>query len=183
MRLNCSIVAILGTGVSLACAVASAAGAPNTEPSKAQRHELEQELGQLVALLSDGYAKAYREYRAIRVGHLFPHDGVDAAVLFSIEGFAETNDHNEYLAFFSGVAPAHEGKAPPKRFQLLAFTQIGGRSWRSFEYESAALGESRVTVSGKAYGDDDAACCPSIPIRATFRYDPERGIVEDPARS
>ena len=178
MRLRRAI-AILAFGMSilLACAAASAA-----EPSKAERRELEQALGQLVTLLSDGYAQAYPEYRAIRVGHIFPHDALDAVALFSIEGFARTNDHNEYLAYFAGVAPIHAGKAPPKRFQLLAFTQIGGRAWRSFEYESVALGASSVTVAGKAYGEDDASCCPSVPIRATFRYDPERGIVEEPGQ-
>ena len=168
---------VFGMSVLLACASASAA-----EPSKAERRELEQALGQLVALLSDGYAQAYPEYRAIRTGHLFAHDAMDAVALFSIEGFAGTNDHNEYLAYFSGVASVREGKPPPKRFQLLAFTQIGGRAWRSFEYESVVLGESKVTVAGKAYGEDDAACCPSVPIRATFRYDPERGIVEEPGK-
>jgi hypothetical protein len=62
---------------------------------------------------------------------------------------------------------------------LLAFAQIGGREWRSYDYDSVELGRSAVTVSGKAYGDDDPACCPSVPIRTTFRYDPERGIVEE----
>jgi len=178
MRLRRAIVFLaFGMSVLLACAAASAA-----EPSKAERRELERALAQLVTLLSDGYAQAYPDYRALRVGHLFPHDALDAVALFSIEGFAGTNDHNEYLAYFSGVAPVREGKAPPKRFQLLAFAQIGGRAWRSFEYESATLGASSVTVAGKAYGENDASCCPSVPIRATFRYDPERGIVEDPGQ-
>ena len=162
-------------------ALSATGAASGAEPSKAERRELEAALGHLVSLLSDGYAVAYPEYRAIRVGHLFEHEGTDAVALFSIEGFARTNDHNEYLAFFSGVNPVPEGKAPPKRFQLLAFAQIGGRSWRSFEYESMELGKSEVTVRGNSYGDDDAACCPSVPIRATFRYDPERGIVEEAA--
>ena len=164
-----------GLSLLLACGFAVAA-----EPSPAERHELEGELARLVSLLSDGYAKAYPEYRAISVGHLFPHEGNGAAVLFSIEGYAGTNDHNEYLAYFSGVAPVHAGKPPPKRFQLLAFSQIGGRSWRSYDYETLALGASAVTIRGNAYGEADPACCPSVPIRTTFRYDPERGIVEEP---
>jgi len=130
---------------------------------------VEKGVDQLVALFSDGIAVEYRPYRHIKFGKIFGSDREDAIALFSIEGFYGGNGHAEYLVFFQSVEQNQVPNQKPRPFRLVAVTQIGGRSWRSFDWENIKFGPGFVTLNGEKYGPDDAACCPSVPIQVTFQ--------------
>jgi len=136
------------------------------QPSKVP---IEKEIGNLVALFSDGYAISYPQYWHIEFGKIFGTDREDAIAIFSIEGFDGGNDDHQYLAFFEAVdqVPAINSKSRP--FRLVAVSQIGGRSWREFDWQKIKkIGTNFVTLTGNMYGPQDAACCPSVPIQVTF---------------
>ena len=130
---------------------------------------IEKDVDQLVALFSDGIAVGYPKYRHIEFGKIFGSDRDDAIALFNVEGFHGGNYHAEYLAFFESVEQDQVAGRTTRPFRLVAVTQIGGRSWRSFDWKTIKLGSGFVTLSGAKYGPDDAACCPSVPILVTFR--------------
>ena len=155
--------------VLLAAVVTSGAPSRNTL--------IEKEVERLVALFSDGIAVEYHPYRHIEFGKIFGSDQEDAIALFSIEGFHGGNDHAEYLAFFQSVEQGQVPSQKPRPFRLVAVTQIGGRSWRSFDGEKIKLGSGFVTLHGKKYGPDDAACCPSVPIQITFQV--TKGVISE----
>ena len=142
------------------------------------RKELvEKDIDQLVALFSDGIAVGYPKYRQIEFGKIFGSDQEDAIALFNIEGFHGGNDHAEYLAFFQSVEQDQAAGRTTRPFRLVAVTQIGGRSWRSFDWKTIKLGSGFVTLSGTQYGPDDAACCPSVPILVTFYV--KKGLISE----
>jgi hypothetical protein len=134
-----------------------------TPPSKAP---IEKDLEKLVSLFSDGWAKGYPQYRHIDFGDVFGEGRQDAVAVFNIEGFDGGNDDHQHLAVWRAVDPDPNLKFRP--FRLVAVTQIGGRAWREFDWQTMKIGANSVTLSGKAYGPRDANCCPSVPIRITF---------------
>jgi hypothetical protein len=129
---------------------------------------IETNVDQLVALFSDGVAVEYHPYRHIEFGKIFGSDQEDAIALFSIEDFHGGNEDAQYLAFFQSIDQLQFAGRTTHPFRLVAVTKISGRSWRSFDSKTIKLGSGFVTLSGKKYGPEDAACCPSVPIRVTF---------------
>jgi hypothetical protein len=130
---------------------------------------IQKDVDRLVALFSDGIAVNYPEYRHIEFGKIFPSGRDDAIVLFNVEGFQGGNDHAEYLAFFESFEQAQIAGVMSHPFRLVAVTQIGGRGWRSFDWKKVKLGSGCVSLDGLKCGPNDPECCPSVPIRVTFR--------------
>jgi hypothetical protein len=129
---------------------------------------IEQNVDQLVALFSDGLAVSYPKYRHIEFGRIFGTKREDAVAIFNIEGFHGGNEDHQYLAFFESVEPDQVTGRPSRPFRLVAVVQVGGRMWRQFDWQKMKFSPGSVTLIGLKYGPKDAACCPSVPIRATF---------------
>jgi|ERR1035437_8360138 hypothetical protein len=136
------------------------------EPSR--KALIDKDVDQLVALFNDGIAVEHPKYRRVEFGKIFGSDQEDAIALFGLEGFHGGNEDAEYLAFFQSVEDYHIPGHTPRPFRLVAVTKIGARSWRDFDWKTIKLGSGFVTLNGKKYGPEDAACCPSVPILVTF---------------
>ena len=149
---------------SLLLSVASSGATPPP-----QRTFIEKDVERLVSLFGDGVAVSYPRFRHTTFGKIFGSKREDAIALFNIEGFHGGNYHAEYLAFFEAVEPDHVAGYTNRLFRLVAVTQIGGRMWRSFDWKTIKLGSGSVTLSGKKWGPQDAACCPTVPIQVAFR--------------
>lgn len=148
---------VLAAWTNAACADSSAA------------NFIDGEIDRLVSLYSDGIAVDYPEYRHVKFGKLFEQRGEAAVSLFSVEGFQGGNLHAEYLAIFEPVeATEIEGKRT-KPYRLLAVRKIGGRGWRTFDWESIQIAHGAVVLKGQKWKAEDAGCCPSAPITAIFR--------------
>lgn len=130
---------------------------------------IDAEIERLIALYSDGLAVGYPEYRHVKFAKLLD-DRADAAVaLFSAEGFLGGNLHEEYLAVFEPVEAAEIDGKKTNPYRLLAVQKIGGRGWRTFDWDTVQIARRAVTLKGKKWKAADPGCCPSAPITATFR--------------
>jgi len=123
----------------------------------------------LVDQFGDGIAIGYPKYRHIQFGHIFSPSSKDAVAFFAIEGFEGTNDYAEYLAVFQAIPPDSFLGRATRPYRLIAVMQIGGKSWRIFDWEAVVLKHESITVAGTKWVDGDAGCCPSQPITVTFR--------------
>ncbi len=146
-------------GLNAPCFAATAVG---------DRAEVNAAVVQLANLYSDGLAVSYPQFRHVKFGKVFNERLDDAVVLFTLEGFHGGNAQAEYLAFFAAVEPEDWPGHKQHSFRLVAVRQVGGRSWRTFKFETMKLKPSAVEIAGAAWSESDAGCCPSLPIRLTF---------------
>lgn len=88
-----------------------------------------------------------------------------ALVYFSLEGRGGSNGYSLYVAYFQKLdelqqaGPGRKGKA--HTFRLIDFAQIGGRMWRSIEWEKARVAGSAVTIPTVPWLESDPGCCPT----------------------
>ena len=154
----------------LALAISPWSSAKSPKPTKNAQY-VDYAVSALIKQFGDGLSVSYPQQRQILWGKVFDFDSEpradDAIAFFAIEGFGGGNDHAEYLAFFVAVSPTPAGKTLP--YRLEAVTQIGGRGWRTFDWDTAVIRPNEITVSGKQLGEKDGFCCPSVPIAVTFR--------------
>jgi len=136
-------------------------------------------LPRLVELYSDGVAQGLPELQRVQYGHFFEEESDDAIALFSLEGFGGGNEHGEYIAFFQGVEPYEANGERTRPYRMVATMQIGGRWWRTFDWKSLAIEPGVARISGKAWRTEDAGCCPSAPVTATFRLKDGRILESD----
>lgn len=134
------------------------------------RRVIERAVSALVTQFSDGIAVNYPEARHIAFGQMFGTDSQDAIAFFGIEGLHGGNNFTEYVAFFTSVPPDAVAGRRTRPFRLIAVAKIGERGWRTFNWRSVAIKSEEITVSGKEWRND-ALCCPSEFITATFRID------------
>jgi hypothetical protein len=127
------------------------------------------EIDRLVDLYSDGIAQAYPEYRHVRFAKLLDGEAQAAVALFSVEGFQGGNLHEEYLAVFEPVEAAQVDAKKTNPYRLLAVQKIGGRGWRTFDWDSVQFSAKSIRLHGKSWAERDPGCCPSAPIAVTFR--------------
>ena len=127
------------------------------------------EIDRLVALYSDGVATGYPEYRHVKFAKILASDGDAAVALFSVEGFQGGNLHEEYLAVFEPVEAADIDGKKTNPYRLLVVRKIGGRGWRTFDWDTAQFARGSVRLKGKQWKAQDPGCCPSAPIAVTFR--------------
>jgi hypothetical protein len=132
------------------------------------RRPIERAVTTLVTNLSDGIAVNYPEFRFIRFGRLLGGETDDAVAYFSIEGFGGSNYHAEYLAIFASVPREHANGRTTRPYRLVAVSKIGGRGWRTLDWETTVLKPSSITVSGKRWLENDPGCCASKPFATTF---------------
>lgn len=138
---------------------------------------VQQSIDALVEQFGDGHTQGYRAFRYVVFSKFPKHYQVDAAALFSIEGFGGGNMHFEYLAVFDFVEP--DGIVEPdelasqraKRLRLVAVSTVGGKMWRTLDYESMRIDGEQLVVPGKSWMPGDPGCCASDPISLTFRLD------------
>ncbi|HWQ08373.1 MAG TPA: hypothetical protein VN436_04675 [Holophaga sp.] len=142
---------------------------PGTAHAKPAPGPIDQAVSRLIQLYGDGIAVSEPEFRSIAYGHFFDAESADAIALFSLEGFDGSNYHGEYIAFFQGVEPYQANGHRTRPFKLIATMQIGGREWRTFDWKSLSVRPGEVTISGKAWADQDPGCCPSRPFTTAFR--------------
>jgi len=134
---------------------------------------IDREIERLAELFSDGIAVSYPEYRHVKFARVLNADRDAAVALFSIEGFLGGNLHEEYLAVFEPVETADIEGRKTNPYRLLAVQKIGGRGWRSFDWDTAQFDKGYVRLKGKQWKKEDPGCCPSKPIAATFRLNEE----------
>lgn len=127
------------------------------------------EIDRLVALYSDGIAVGYPEYRHVKFAKVLESNGDVAVALFSVEGFLGGNLHEEYLAVFEPVEAADIDGRKTNPYRLLAVQKIGGRGWRTFDWDTVQFARGSVRLKGKQWKAQDPGCCPSAPIAVTFR--------------
>ena len=149
-------------------AIAAIASSPVLADAPAEKF-IDAEIDRLVALYSDGIAVGYPEYRHVKFAAGREPDGVAAVALFSVEGFHGGNLHEEYLAVFAPVEAADVDGKQTNPYRLLAVQKIGGRGWRTFDWDTVQIARGVVTLKGKKWKADDPGCCPSAPTTATFR--------------
>ena len=130
---------------------------------------IDAEIDRLVALYSDGIAAGYPEYRHVKFAKLREGGGEAAVALFSVEGFQGGNLHEEYLAVFEPVEAADIDGRKTNPYRLLAVQKIGGRGWRTFDWDGVQIARAAITLKGKQWKAADPGCCPSASITATFR--------------
>jgi hypothetical protein len=150
-----------------ACAVARA--------GETGRQEVTQSVERLAEEFSDGLAVAYPQFRHIFFGKMFNSKDDDAVAHFVLEGFHGGNATSEYLAFFAAVEQGESPRPKQHKYRLIAVRQVGARGWRSFDSSSMQLNSNGVELSGKAWAESDAGCCPSQTIRVNFAV--QRGAV------
>ena len=130
---------------------------------------IDTEIDHLVSLFSDGVAVAYPEYRHVKFAKVLEGEGQTAVALFSVEGFGGGNLHEEYLAVFAPVESADIDGHKTQPYRLLAVQKIGGRGWRTFDWDGARFAPGSVHLIGKQWKAADPGCCPSAPVAVTFR--------------
>lgn len=159
--------------------------------SQAETHEskyIRDTLSRLTFLFSDGIAEEYDKKPAVvRYGQIFDtQEGdkkpKDAVVLFGLSGFGGSNHSTEYIAFFKGSPHIEVAGSVSRPLSLIAVTKVAERGWRFLDWESMVIKKQSVTVSGFEMGSGDALCCPSAPIKVTFRINDYDQIIETTAR-
>src|SRR5579863_10019476 len=144
----------------------------------ASKTTIENDIKKLVAVFSDGFTTSCPQYWHIEFCKIFGGSNEDAVAIFSVEGFDGGNDDHQYLAFFEAIDINPEMSGQNRPFRLVAVTQIGGRGWREFDNQLIKqIGNDFITLNGRKYGAGDAMCCPSVPIRVTFRI--KNGIISE----
>jgi hypothetical protein len=130
---------------------------------------IDREIERLVELYSDGIAVGYPEYRHVKFAKVLEGEAEAAVALFSVEGFLGGNLHEEYLAVFEPVESADIDGHKTNPYRLLAVQKVGGRGWRTFDWDTAQFARGSVRLKGKSWKAADPGCCPSAPIAVTFR--------------
>jgi hypothetical protein len=130
---------------------------------------IDSEINRLVELYSDGIAVSYPEYRHVKFAKVLEQGGESAVALFSVEGFLGGNLHEEYLAVFEPVEAADIDGHKTNPYRLLAVQKIGGRGWRTFDWDTAQFARGSVRLKGQSWKAQDPGCCPSAPISVTFK--------------
>jgi hypothetical protein len=130
---------------------------------------IDREIERLVELFSDGIAVGYPEYRHVKFAKVLEGEGQAAVALFGVEGFLGGNLHEEYLAVFEPVESADVDGHKTNPYRLLAVQKIGGRGWRTFDWDTAQFARGSVRLQGKSWKATDPGCCPSAPVAVTFR--------------
>jgi hypothetical protein len=130
---------------------------------------IDTEIDHLVSLFSDGIAVSYPEYRHVKFAKVLEGEGEAAIALFSVEGFRGGNLHEEYLAVFEPVESAEIDGQKTQPYRLLAVQKVGGRGWRTFDWDTLRFARDSVSLSGKQWKAADPGCCPSGPVTVTFR--------------
>jgi hypothetical protein len=136
--------------------------------SKTAVNAINADIDKLEQLFSDGIATSYPEFRDIKFGPVFGKGRRDAIALFNLEGFHGGNANRSYLAFFEAVDKDQIGERKSRPIRLIAVRHVGGKEWRDFDFKTAVISRNSVQISGKAWSDQDAGCCPSTPITVIF---------------
>jgi len=131
------------------------------------------------AAMWQGYANAWIASHAQRVKGQAPKDTRkscegdlngdghgDVVVIYSIEGVGGGNDWTQYATVLTST-PQGFGASTPK--------EVGGKSVRAVD--GCTIAGTTVTLDLKTYGPEDGSCCPSVPGKATYRF--EKGGLAD----
>jgi hypothetical protein len=110
--------------------------------------------------------QAPKESRKSCEGDLNGDGHGDVVVIYVIEGVGGGNDWTQYATVLTST-PQGFGASTPK--------EVGGKSVRAVE--GCTIAGSTVTLDLKTYGEKDGSCCPSVPGKATYRY--EKGVLTD----
>jgi len=122
------------------------------------------EVEKLAQLLSDGAAETDESSLILAEG-----PGPYLFAVFFEGGFDGGNGGLQYLAVFKqNVQSTDEVSYRVRPLQLVALTKVGEDYDRIFE--SIEVKGDRVMLAGKRW-HDDAHCCPSQAVAATFRFD------------
>jgi hypothetical protein len=128
------------------------------------------EVEKVSELLSDGAAET--DEKSLIVSEAQPPY---VMALFFEEGYDGGNGGIQYLAIFRRNAqPEDEVAYRVRPLQLMSVTKVGEDFVRVFD--AISIDGDRITLTGKRW-HDDAHCCPSHSVTASFRFD-EHAITE-----
>ena len=129
-----------------------------------------------------GYANAWIASHALRVKGKAPKDTRktcegdlngdgrgDVVVIYSIEGVGGGTDWTQYATVLTST-PQGFGASTPK--------EVGGKSVRAVG--GCSIAGTTIALDLKTYGPKDESCCPSVPGKATYRFE-KSGLVDVPA--
>lgn len=142
---------------------------------------LDSRVDTLVTLLKDAHATEFKKARHTYI------DGSRAfgIVFFTLEGFDGGNNYTQYLALFRARSESTTTKSIESTFQLVAYTPVGGKAWRSvnvekFKFEKVATGGT-IELLTTNYVDGDPTCCPSKPGTVVYKFDSVKSqLIETP---
>lgn len=132
--------------------------------------EINANIASLANLISDGHPYTTLSEGKVIFANLFPGlgPGKDAIVLFSIEGFGGGNMVRDYMAIFSRVN--YDWKKPPtKKYNLFAYSQVGGKMWRIPDYKTVSTNGPLISFEAKSYSNTDGACCPTVQTKVHYK--------------
>lgn len=130
----------------------------------------------LIKLLVDAEAVEHRKARKIH--HLQDMPGM-VLVFFTVEGFTGGNNYTFYLAVFEPSwkpeqskegKPLHSVSITPK-YRLVGYSSVGGKGWRSVDFEKITVEKKQITLQTKEYASNDPMCCPSKTGTARYRIE------------
>ncbi|WP_076592198.1 hypothetical protein [Herminiimonas arsenitoxidans] len=124
----------------------------------------------LIAILSDNdtVASSPRLLRTVSLDDGAPDDY--ALVSFTLSYFDGGNEYFNYLAAFKrSNTPGSKTQRP--RYRLIAAVPVGGKAWRSVDFNHLRYTDGRIEFDTKEYRDHEPFCCPSKPAKAVYLLD------------
>ena len=135
---------------------------------------IDKDLEQLIALINDSYSGEYREARTV----LYPDDTHSYVLtFFAIEGSGGGNNGQMYMAqWWPNWSKEDDiaGENQPDKVTNYSLNGLinFGNSHTVDPKQTQFTDDYHIIVHGMTYGQDDARCCPSVPI--TLTYDIEK---------
>ena len=143
----------------------------STLPADAQSPDpaLLTRLEAIAAFVTDGYA-TYQGASHVERGPRGTPLANHVVALFSLSGWGGGNGSRQFLAVLERQDPEvrfPDGRAP-QSYSLRAFAQIGDDFDRYFK--EMQLSGDRIRLKGGLWARNDAHCCPSRNVTATYRF-------------
>jgi hypothetical protein len=156
-------------------------------PASAAEKKVHIATDSLVRLLVDSDAVEYRKARRI---HYDKNNADMAAVFFTIENFNRGNNYTFYLAVFEASWKSDPEKedtqqrnsANISKYRLVGYSPIGGKGWRSIDFNKVTIEKRQITLQTKEYVGDDPMCCPSKIGTVVYRIEDKQLVELKPNR-
>jgi hypothetical protein len=138
--------------------------------------QLLSELKALTEIMSDGIAVLV-DAPILQKDFSSASTGAAKAVIFNIEGWRGGNTSTQYLAIYLRNSFGEEWppNKPFHKLSLHSLVKIGSDFERQFI--SLEIKKDIIHLSGKAWGPNDAHCCPTVPISIQFKIE-SQGVRE-----
>lgn len=124
----------------------------------------------LITILSDNYTVANSPHllRTVSLNDGEPDDY--ALVSFTLSYFDGGNEYFHYLAAFKR-SDTPDSKTQHSSYRLIAAVPVGGKAWRSVDFNHLHYTDGRIEFDTKEYRENEPFCCPSKPAKAVYLLD------------